>query len=258
MRRYPQTFPIYCNGKFLYSAVSCPCDCSKRRTLYSRIGRFNRTPSRLLWESSPHVIEVVDSRYQFLDVSRQHRRSIGDTFAARLMQHVVLPYLLKRDYVNTAYLAGITFIFHTCLANYVDCHRRARQTTCAISSTAHNALCVGFVRDRSDHLRNFYYVCACVFLAVVIKHDIFHVPAFISLSVLHAYDERWLNKNASSYIAQYPIPRTVQSALHFTSVTDLFTQTPSRLLWEATISARRLHVHISNIVCSQVLIYTAH
>ena len=38
----------------------------------------------------------------------------------------------------------------------------------------------------------------------------------------------------SSYIAQYPILRTAQSALHFTSLTDLFTQTPSRLLWEAS------------------------
>ena len=39
---------------------------------------------------------------------------------------------------------------------------------------------------------------------------------------------------ASSYIAQYPVLRTVQCALHFTSLTDLFTQTPSRLLWEAS------------------------
>ena len=39
---------------------------------------------------------------------------------------------------------------------------------------------------------------------------------------------------ASSYIAQYPVLRTVQSALHFTSLTDLFTQTPSWLLWEAS------------------------
>ena len=41
-------------------------------------------------------------------------------------------------------------------------------------------------------------------------------------------------KKASSYIAQYPVLRTAQSALHFTSLTDLFTQTPSRLLWEAS------------------------
>ena len=41
-------------------------------------------------------------------------------------------------------------------------------------------------------------------------------------------------KKTSSYIAQYPVLRTVQSALHFTSLTDLFTQTPSRLLWEAS------------------------
>ena len=42
------------------------------------------------------------------------------------------------------------------------------------------------------------------------------------------------HKKASFYIAQYPVLRTVQSALHFTSLTDLFTQTPSQLLWEAS------------------------
>ena len=41
-------------------------------------------------------------------------------------------------------------------------------------------------------------------------------------------------KRASSYIVQYPVLRTLQSALHFTSLTDLFTQTPSRLLLEAS------------------------
>ena len=35
---------------------------------------------------------------------------------------------------------------------------------------------------------------------------------------------------------QYTVLRTVQSALHFTSLTDLFTQTTSRLLWEAASS----------------------
>ena len=39
---------------------------------------------------------------------------------------------------------------------------------------------------------------------------------------------------ASSYIAQYLVLRTAQSVLHFTSLTGLFTQTPSRLLWEAS------------------------
>ena len=43
-----------------------------------------------------------------------------------------------------------------------------------------------------------------------------------------------LQVKASSYIAQYPVLGTVQNALHFTSLTDLFTQTPSRLLWEAS------------------------
>ena len=38
----------------------------------------------------------------------------------------------------------------------------------------------------------------------------------------------------SSYIAQYPILRIAQSALHITSLADLFNQTPSQLLWEAS------------------------
>ena len=41
-------------------------------------------------------------------------------------------------------------------------------------------------------------------------------------------------QKASSYITQYPVLRTVQSALHFNSLTNLFTQTPSWLLWEAS------------------------
>ena len=45
---------------------------------------------------------------------------------------------------------------------------------------------------------------------------------------------RRLTKKTSSYIVQYPVLTTVQSALHFTSLTDLFTQTPFRLLWEAS------------------------
>ena len=44
----------------------------------------------------------------------------------------------------------------------------------------------------------------------------------------------FIKAKASSYVAQYPVLRTIQSALHFTSLTDLFTQTPSRLLWEAS------------------------
>ena len=47
-------------------------------------------------------------------------------------------------------------------------------------------------------------------------------------------------KKASSCIAQYPVLRTVQSALHFTSLTDLVTQTPSLLLWEASSNMLQL------------------
>ena len=56
------------------------------------------------------------------------------------------------------------------------------------------------------------------------------------LSGTNMWNALWRQVKVSSYIAQYPVFRTVQSALHFTSLTltDLFTQTPSRLLWEAS------------------------
>ena len=54
-----------------------------------------------------------------------------------------------------------------------------------------------------------------------------------SLSFIYSNGGTYIKK-ASSYIAQYPVLRTAQSALHYTSLTDLFTQTPSRLLWEAS------------------------
>ena len=57
-------------------------------------------------------------------------------------------------------------------------------------------------------------------------------PILSEMSVNVTLTDR--KSKGSSYIAQYPILRTVQSALHFTSLTDLFTQTPSRLLWEAS------------------------
>ena len=44
----------------------------------------------------------------------------------------------------------------------------------------------------------------------------------------------------SSYIAQYPFIRTAQSALHFTSLADLFNKTPSQLLWEASSHVLKL------------------
>ena len=53
-------------------------------------------------------------------------------------------------------------------------------------------------------------------------------------SKLHLLCKLLRSKKARSYIAQYSVLRTAQSALHFTSLTDLFTQTPSRFLLEAS------------------------
>jgi len=47
-------------------------------------------------------------------------------------------------------------------------------------------------------------------------------------------------KNASSSIALNPVLSTVEGALHFTSLTDMLTQTPCRLLWETSNSMLQL------------------
>ena len=77
-------------------------------------------------------------------------------------------------------------------------------------------------------------------------------PAVIPLAnPIHKYQPFEEKIKASSYIAQYPILRIIQSALHFTSLADLLNQTPSQLLWEASshklqlMREDRLLVHIS-------------
>ena len=66
--------------------------------------------------------------------------------------------------------------------------------------------------------------------------------AFYSIYNINIYFRKCLNNmflqkvkkvKVISYVVQYSVLRTVQSALHFNSLTDLFTQTPSQLLWEA-------------------------
>ena len=59
------------------------------------------------------------------------------------------------------------------------------------------------------------------------------------------------------YLAQYPVLRTVQSALHFTSLTDTILASLGSIQPYATINARSLLIHILTTVYSQVLIYTA-
>ena len=49
-------------------------------------------------------------------------------------------------------------------------------------------------------------------------------------SLRNLFNVYYIVKKASSYIVQYPVLRTVQSTLHFTSLTDLFIQTPSHLI----------------------------
>ena len=62
---------------------------------------------------------------------------------------------------------------------------------------------------------------------------------FFVFNIVHTLEGKFLKK-ASFYIAQYPVLLTIQSALYFTSLTDLFSQTPSRLLWEAFSHVQQL------------------
>ena len=65
-------------------------------------------------------------------------------------------------------------------------------------------------------------------------HTCMQTACVEDIHVNHSQTESFSIKKASSYIAHYPVLKIVESALHFTSLTDLFTQTPSRLLWEAS------------------------
>ena len=69
-----------------------------------------------------------------------------------------------------------------------------------------------------------------------------HIYMVRYVIVVHNVQGMWISveRVKKRSIVQYPVLRTVQSALHFTSLTDLFTQTPSRLLWEASSHMQQL------------------
>ena len=50
---------VHMSGKFLYSAVSSPQDCSKRLDFTSLADLFNQTPSQLLWEASSRMLQLI-------------------------------------------------------------------------------------------------------------------------------------------------------------------------------------------------------
>ena len=62
-------------------------------------------------------------------------------------------------------------------------------------------------------------------------------------------------KKVRSYIAQYPILTIAQSALHFTSLTDVFNQTPSQIIWEA--SSHMLKLMREGCSCTHPLLFIA-
>ena len=64
---------------------------------------------------------------------------------------------------------------------------------------------------------------SCYFILYNLQFDHFYIFQAVNISVI-----KKVNKT-SSYIAQNPVPRTVQSASHPTSLTDLFTQAPFRI-----------------------------
>ena len=89
---------------------------------------------------------------------------------------------------------------------------------------------------------HYTHACNCRITSLECCED----PVWIVSLVIHIISAPSIK--VSSYIAQNPIIRITQSALHYTSLKDLFNQTPSQLLWDAsnqiyvTINARRLFV----------------
>ena len=66
------------------------------------------------------------------------------------------------------------------------------------------------------------------------------------------YNSTIVNDSFSAgQVKRFPVLKTTQRTLHFTSLADLFYQTPSELHWEASshaaINAQRLHIQISTI-----------
>ena len=110
-------------------------------------------------------------------------------------------------------------------------HRRANNT--------HEPMCTLAHTHARTHARFWPTYGSCSFLrqcceAVVLVLLSQDVTCPTQFHILLYFSNNTYKSKGSSYIAQYPILRTAQSALHFTSLTDLFTQTPSRLLWEAS------------------------
>ena len=92
--------------------------------------------------------------------------------------------------------------------------------------------------NRSEH------ICPRLKLAArgfMLRFSQVRVQLYIVLTVTPMFYKK---VKASSYIVQYPVLRTIQSTLHFISMTDLFTQTPSWLLWEASSYMLQYATHL--------------
>ena len=68
---------------------------------------------------------------------------------------------------------------------------------------------------------------------VLFQHCMSELTDLLTIS-LHILSCVTISVKVNSYTAEYPVLRTAQIALHFTSLTDLFNRTPSQFLWEAS------------------------
>ena len=78
------------------------------------------------------------------------------------------------------------------------------------------------------------------FISVFFSPQIVHCNQPLTSAQTNSFSNRKTSivdikvSKVSSYIAQNAVLRTVQSALHFISLANVFNQTPSQLLWEAS------------------------
>ena len=63
------TFRLLINGKFLYSAVSIPPDCSKHFTFYSLADLFNQTTGPLNFSGKhPTTLQLMHKDYSYINI----------------------------------------------------------------------------------------------------------------------------------------------------------------------------------------------
>ena len=127
------------------------------------------------------------------------------------------------------------------------------QSECVIKSHIHHSYNSGSWCSTYKH--NLCFCCSACFRGpnIVVERPV--------LRTLFYFKKIKVKVNVSSYVVQHPIIRITQSALHFTSLADLFNQISSQLLWEAhntnpsVVATISKHILQNDFILCHMLLY---